>query len=405
MNPVESARESLRSEPSLPSPHGRKRRVCFSLPFAEQLLTGGSGYFGGAEVRGVAFLRGLARDASLDVHVVVLGPVRAPVVRDDGITVHFRPDVSFYEGQHDDVNHSVWGAVDADLYVAFGANEATAELARFCGAHGSALVLSVASDISFAPFVFEGSRQRDAYGTPGHYIWYGLRHAHAIVVQTERQQAMLLTLVGRDGEVIRNPAPSTIRTTPRTAPQFGGRLLWVGRTDPNKRYEEALALAAALPHRPMIMVCNNIHDANRHRIDELQRALPNLMLADQVALEDMDALFRFSDVLVNTSRVEGSPNTFLQAGMHGIPVVSMTVDPDGVLATHGCGRLADGTPAGLVQTVEALLTDRTAYAVAAAANARWLCDRHDPAARVAELSAVVYRTLSTFPRMRAAQVA
>ncbi len=371
-----------------------RHRVCFSLPFASRLLSGASGYFGGAEVRGVTFLEGLARDSSLELHVVVKGAAVTPLHRADGITVHFRPDVPFFEGHHDDPVRSVWGAIDADVYVAFGSNEATAELARFCGAHGSALIVSLASDIVFDPFVYEGSRECDPYGVPGHYTWYGMRHAHDVVVQTERQLGLLRTKLQRDATLIRNPAPQQSRAAPRGAPMFGGRLLWIGRLDPNKRYEEALLLAAAVPHRPMIMVCNQIRSLGEKVLDALGVQLPNLMLADQVELADIDALFRFSDVLVNTSVLEGFPNTFLQAGMHGIPIVSMQVDPDGMLGTHGCGRVADGTSTGLAQRVEELLTNSSQYAAAAAANVRWLRERHEPADRIAELAAVIHRALA-----------
>lgn len=382
-----------------------RRRVCFSLPFAAGLLTDSGGYFGGAEVRGVTFLRGIAKDPTLDVHVVVMEASVPVTARVDGITVHVRPQVAFSVGQQDDATRSVWGAIDAELYVAFGANDASSELARFCQAHGSALLLSLASDAAFQSFVYEGSNEPDAYGVRGHYLWYCMRHAHEVVVQTEQQQTKLRALVSRESTIIRNPAPAGVRAAPRTAPAHGGRILWIGRTDPNKRYDEALALAAALPHRPMIMVCNNILSFGSGSIAEFERALPNLMLADQVALADIDALFQFSDLLVNTSGIEGFPNTFLQAGMHGIPIVSMTVDPDGMLSRHGCGRVADGTRAGMARAVESLLQDRSRYAAAAAASVRWVHERHDADGRVAELSATIHRLLTTHARRSAAHAA
>lgn len=369
----------------------RRTRVCVSLPFARQLMTGSADYFGGAEVRGATFAHGLATDPTLDVHVVVIGDPAAPPLHTAGLTVHFRPDVAFAEGVHDDAVRSVWGAIDADAYVAFGANEATAELARFCMAHGSAFVLSIASDAAFDAIVHEGSTTRDAYGIAGHYHWFAMHHATAVVVQTSWQQAAFRQRYHREATLIRNPAPAIAPMVPRGRPAFGGRLLWIGRVDPNKRHDEALLLAAALPHRPMLMVCNGIAAFGADQIRQLEAALPNLRIADQVALPDTHALFRFSDLLVNTSVVEGFPNTFLQAGMHGIPVVAMTVDPDRMLSQHGCGVVADGTRAGFTRTVETLLTDHAAYARAAAASAHWVQGHHDAAGRIAELGEVVHR--------------
>lgn len=369
----------------------KRARVCISLPFARQLLNGSPGYFGGAEVRGVTFLKGLAKNPAFDIHVVLMDNGTAPGIRDDGITVHHRPNVSFFEGHQDSTTRSIWAAVNADVYMAFGANEATSELARFCQAFERPLVVSLASEMSFAPFVYENSLEKDPYGVDGRYTWYGMAHARELIVQTEQQQRLVREKLNRTSTLIRNPAPIGTRSAPREAPAYGGRILWIGRMDPNKRPEEALALVEALPHRSMIMVCNNIEAHNPGRIHQLQERYPNLMLTDQVPLPDVDDLFRFSDVLINTSIVEGFPNTFLQAGMHGLPIVSMLVDPDGVIQTRGCGRVANGTRNNFVQCVEELLTDNRAYAVASSASVQLLHERHDADARIAELASTLHR--------------
>ncbi len=377
----------------------RRPRVCVSLPYAAQLITGETMYFGGAEVRGTTFLTGLAADGGWDVHAVVIGAPADPVRLPNGVTVHTRPEaLCRITVPLADPASTVWGKVDADVYLSFGANEASAEVAHFCRAVNRPLVLSVASDAAFDPNVYELSTEVDAYGVAGHFAWYAIAHAHAVIVQTTRQQELFAQRfaerMGREAVLVRNPAPTSTRLPARAKPLNGGRLLWVGRVDPNKRYEEALMLAAALPHRETMIVCNNILSLGEGTIDELQAAMPQVMIADQVDLRDIDRLFRFADVLVNTSVVEGFPNTFLQAGMAGIPIVTMGVDPDGMLSTHGCGRVSDGSSADLARTVDALLADDDAYAAASAACSAWVADRHAPEARVAELAAVL-RTVVT----------
>ena len=108
-------RPFVRTESQRTRAGDRRVRVCVSLPFARQLMTGTMDYFGGAEVRGATFVFGLGMDPTLDIHVVVLGAELEPVLRRDGITVHFRPNVPFYEGHQDDVVRSIWGAIDADV--------------------------------------------------------------------------------------------------------------------------------------------------------------------------------------------------------------------------------------------------------------------------------------------------
>ena len=395
-----SAMSMPSSGPNTSSPaDARRPRVCVSLPYASQLITGASMYFGGAEVRGTTFLNGLAADPAWDIHAVVIGEPAEPIRLPNGVTLHTRPEAPCrITVPLADPARTVWGRVDADVYLAFGANEASAEVAHYCRAAGRPLVLSIASDAAFDPIVYELSTECDAYGVAGHFAWYAIAGAHTVIVQTERQRLLYAQRFNRQAVLIRNPAPTSTRLPARERPANGGRMLWIGRLDPNKRYEEALMLAAALPHREMIIVCNNLLSLGEHTIDELQGAMPHVMIADQVDLRDTDRLFRFADVLVNTSVVEGFPNTFLQAGMAGIPIVTMGVDPDGMLSVHGCGKVTDGTSEQLAQTVDALLEDTAAYGAASAACSAWVRSRHAPEERVAELADALRRVIGDTPR-------
>src|SRR5262249_54797652 len=57
--------------------------------------------------------------------------------------------------------------------------------------------------------------------------------------------------------------------------------------------------------------------------------------------EEVRKLIENSRVLVNTSRAEGFPNTMLEAWSMGVPVVSLTVDPGGVILREGLGRVSN----------------------------------------------------------------
>ena len=64
-------------------------------------------------------------------------------------------------------------------------------------------------------------------------------------------------------------------------------------------------------------------------------------------------------MFVNTSETEGFPNTFLQAWIRGVPVISF-FDPDNVIRREGLGH-AVGNLEEMASTAQRLATDAQAW--------------------------------------------
>ena len=62
-------------------------------------------------------------------------------------------------------------------------------------------------------------------------------------------------------------------------------------------------------------------------LHQQMKLLPNLDYLGEQPIERVNSEIAASDVLVTTS-YEGFPNTFIQAWLRGVPVVSNGVDPD-----------------------------------------------------------------------------
>jgi glycosyltransferase involved in cell wall biosynthesis len=69
---------------------------------------------------------------------------------------------------------------------------------------------------------------------------------------------------------------------------------------------------------------------------------------------EVNELLARSHIFVNTSTLEGFPNTFIQAWLREVAVVSLTVDPDHVLQESRVGILAQSEP-GMLQAVRSLI--------------------------------------------------
>jgi glycosyltransferase involved in cell wall biosynthesis len=64
--------------------------------------------------------------------------------------------------------------------------------------------------------------------------------------------------------------------------------------------------------------------------------LNNFNFLGVVPFDEIDKYFREASILVNTSMFEGFPNSFIQAWMNNIPVISL-VDPDGIISDNDMG--------------------------------------------------------------------
>ncbi len=84
--------------------------------------------------------------------------------------------------------------------------------------------------------------------------------------------------------------------------------------------------------------------------------LNNLEFTGELPLEEVNKRLEEADLFINTSDYEGMPNTFIQAWMRQVPVLSLTVDPDGLLQKEGLGFRA-GSYERLVALTRQLLLD------------------------------------------------
>src|SRR5262249_14112929 len=93
--------------------------------------------------------------------------------------------------------------------------------------------------------------------------------------------------------------------------------------------------------------------------EQVMRDIQNATNLDYVGgktQREVNALLARAHILVNTSLAEGYPNTFIQAWQREVPVVSLTIDPDGVLDRERVGVHA-GSERRLEEAVRLLLED------------------------------------------------
>ena len=286
----------------------------------------------------------------------------------------------------------VYEQIDADVYCALGVGEFTAEVAAYCAAFRKKFVLLANSDENFSRDYFPGSSATNSDGSRGDACYRVVMAADSLVTQTDAQRELLRSRFGRDSVTIRNPVELA---APRPAGASGIRndkiALWIGRADRVKQPEALLALARGLPDVRFVMVMN---PSVPEIADQIARQLPaNVQLLERLEYGEADRLIARAFVLINTSAFEGFPNTFLQAGKHGVPILSLNVDPDGFITGHGCGFVASGNVELLAQRLRALRDDRDTWNTCSANVRRYVEMNHGLDGRLRDLDALLARAV------------
>lgn len=256
---------------------------------------------------------------------------------------------------------------DADVYFQHCAGAETGLLAYHCKRAGRAFVYFAGSDTDFVRREARLPGLRDRL-----LFFWGLKHATAIVAQNERQAAACREHLGRESTVI----PTAVALGEWSGAEGDGSVVWLGALREVKGPFEYVRLARAMPDRRFVMIGGGVStepDTERAVRAEAE-GVKNLTLTGRIPREEVDAYLARAALLVNTSRVEGFPNAFLEAWQHGIPVVSF-VDVDGIIADEGVGVVCDG-PGELARAVERLLDDADRRQVMGTRARRLIEDRY-----------------------------
>lgn len=360
----------------------RSMKVCLVAFHAYSLFDAATAFpFGGSEVRASLLARGLARLGGHEVIVVVCDHGQASPARFGEVTVVAHPCYGPPPAPWMRLVHrlarreacalggtgpllgrallrrrtAVYRGIDADVYVTIGVSDPSAELLGFCRRAGRPGVLLLGSDMDLSPGYVAGSCRRNEYGNTAHLGRFALGAATHIVAQTAGQRELLRARFGRECAVVPSPVDLEGPVARSASAPPPGYVLWIGKADEVKRPELFLELARRLSAHRFVMVLNP-SDPARGRAVRASRP-PNVTIVDRLPLAEAEAWVASAAALVNTSRHEGFPNTFLQAGKHGVPVASLEVDPDGLLGTTGCGLFARGDLARLADELARLLAE------------------------------------------------
>lgn len=380
-----------------------KRRICFVSPNAYPLLaTGGVRASGpcATEMQFLHFAHGLEQ-RGWQVSFITGHPAQGVTIGCPCFPVFFAR-LGYLDGclsQMPSAWLDVWNAMrdaDAKYYVHRIPPHLLSILSLFCRAYRRRLA-------SWTPPIrLRTSRVGRSVGEARFLESIGLRFTDILIAQTEAHAAELRAAKMRPVHVIPNIAGRLSSHPGGMRDAFLCDVLWIGNASFLKRPGVVVELARQIPEHQIAMVMDGTCESEFVRWQASVAFVPNLRFLGSISPDEIERWIGRTRLLLDTSDGIGFPNTFLQAWMNGIPVVSLCNDPDGMIHSHGLGRMApveDVVAAGasalklaltLVPIVRELLTDQKLYDEIGARALAHVRIRHAPAVTVPALEQALF---------------
>ena len=250
--------------------------------------------------------------------------------------------------------------------------------AHYARRHGARFVWHIAHDSDVMPDAsLEGRNPLRRY-LEKRSVEYAIRHADCIIAQTAHQARLLEQNYARKAvAVIPNFQPEPRESIDKSGPLT---VLWIASLKPWKCPEAFVRLAAGLHDLTgvrFVMVGSwAAGPGERKWVQSLTSRIestPNLEHLGPRTQSEVNGLLARAHVFVNTSLYEGFPNTFIQAWSRDVPIVSLHVDPDGLLSRERLGLFCAGSEQRLAGAVRELLAAaplRTDFAARGREHAR-----------------------------------
>lgn len=205
---------------------------------------------------------------------------------------------------------------------------------------GAKMIWHIASDNDLTPMDHSNIKHRVRDFIERLFVNYGIKNADIIAGQTRHQNNLLRKHFDRECDTI---IPiGHLKPKNRIKKSETIKILWVANLKPLKQPEFFIRLAKEVVSNrnndiSFIMMGRSEKNEWSLKLIDMINKVPNLLYLGEIPNNEVNKLMSEAHILVNTSQYEGFSNTFVQAWMRNIPVVSLNVDPDGILVREKIG--------------------------------------------------------------------
>ena len=187
---------------------------------------------------------------------------------------------------------------------------------------------------------------------------YVIRNVDQIICQANYQNILLQSNYGRCCNlVLPNFHPVPDNSLKKEPPL---KIVWIANFKQLKQPEKFVALAENFKNQhstKFIMIGRPASGVWQKKLFQDMNRLSNLEYMGELPIDKVNEVLSESHILVNTSQYEGFPNTYIQAWMRKVPVVTLNCDPDDLIKKKGIGYHSRTFP-NMVQDVNKLIENK-----------------------------------------------
>lgn len=236
-------------------------------------------------------------------------------------------------------------------------------LVAYYGKHnGCKVIYHISSDYNLVGLEERGHLSFNPFNYVEHWMGdYALRNVDYVVAQTKQQFEIYNKRYGRNvSMVVPNfhplPPDNTILKDLDVI-----RVLWIANFKRVKQPELFVQLASELRYIKnveFIMMGRPGSEKIYMNLHAKIKQVKNLSYIGEQSNAEVNDLLSCAHILVNTSIVEGFSNTFIQAWMRNVPVISLSVNPDGIFDDRSIG-LCSGSYEQLKRDLLELISNKS----------------------------------------------
>jgi len=337
----------------------QKAHFCFVMPFHIR-----EGRGGGAEVQAWLLARELARRGNTVSYVAqsVRGKAGKEEILDE-VRLRWVRYAHHFRWSNAPAYYRAMAELDPDIVVQRMTNFMTGVVGLYCRRHGKKFVWMCTDNAAPLRWMSWRAQRRtnrsrkvnpvkaavflaDAFVSDLARQW-GMRQVSLAFTQNEFQEEALRRSFGLASRRMISGHEAPARVISPEERLAGGIVLWVANLGPNKRPEKFFQLARMGHGSGLRFVIIGGRQDAVYIENLFKDAPPNLEWLGRRPFTETLAWFDRAAFFVNTSFAEGFPNTFIQAWLRGVPVLTLSADPDGIIAREGLGRVCPDTEAML----------------------------------------------------------